>query len=266
MSRSVTVATPPRGSTTWENAQPVFRTTAMGTGVALGHNGNLVNAAELGGRARAAGLIGTRDRPAATSDSDVIGVVGARAADATLEQAALELLPTVRGAFCLTFMDESTLYAARDPYGVRPLCWGGSNAAGSWRGRPPPWISSARRSSATSSRASCWPSTQTACAPRVSAPEPQGLRLRICVPGPAGQHDRRAIRARHPGRYRSPAGPGASGRGGPGYWRAGIGHPRRRRLRAGIGDPVRTGPDEERLRRADVHPALTNHQAAGHPP
>ena len=34
------------GSTTWENAQPVFRNTAAGTGVALGHNGNLVNTAE----------------------------------------------------------------------------------------------------------------------------------------------------------------------------------------------------------------------------
>ena len=31
------------GDTTWENAQPVFRNTAAGTGVALGHNGNLVN-------------------------------------------------------------------------------------------------------------------------------------------------------------------------------------------------------------------------------
>ena len=35
------------GSTTWENAQPSFRTTPAGTGLALGHNGNLVNTAEL---------------------------------------------------------------------------------------------------------------------------------------------------------------------------------------------------------------------------
>ena len=48
------------GSTTWENAQPVFRNTAAGTGVALGHNGNLVNATELAARAREAGLLGTR--------------------------------------------------------------------------------------------------------------------------------------------------------------------------------------------------------------
>jgi amidophosphoribosyltransferase len=113
------------GSTTWENAQPVFRNTAAGTGVALGHNGNLVNATELAARAREAGLMGTRGAPAATTDSDILGALLAHgAADSTLEQAALELLPTVRGAFCLTFMDENTLYAARDQYGVRPLSLG----------------------------------------------------------------------------------------------------------------------------------------------
>ena len=113
------------GSTTWENAQPVFRNTAAGTGVALGHNGNLVNATELATRAREAGLLNTRGASAATTDSDILGALLAHgAADSSLEQAALELLPTVRGAFCLTFMDETTLYAARDPYGVRPLSLG----------------------------------------------------------------------------------------------------------------------------------------------
>ncbi|KHO17764.1 amidophosphoribosyltransferase [Mycolicibacterium setense] len=115
------------GSTTWENAQPVFRNTAAGTGVALGHNGNLVNTAELAARARSAGLIDTKHagNMLATTDSDILGALLAHgAADATLEQAALELLPTVRGAFCLTFMDENTLYAARDPHGVRPLALG----------------------------------------------------------------------------------------------------------------------------------------------
>ena len=51
------------GSTTWENAQPVFRNTAAGTGVALGHNGNLVNAADLATRAREAGLSAPAARP-----------------------------------------------------------------------------------------------------------------------------------------------------------------------------------------------------------
>ena len=82
------------GDTTWENAQPVFRNTAAGTGVALGHNGNLVNTAELAARARDAGLIGTRCPAPATTDSDILGALLAHgAADSTLEQAALELLP-----------------------------------------------------------------------------------------------------------------------------------------------------------------------------
>src|SRR5271166_5554546 len=104
---------------------PLCPNTAAGTGVALGHNGNLVNSAELVARAREAGLMNSRVPCAATTDSDMLGALLAHgAADSTLEQAALELLPTVRGAFCLTFMDENTLYAARDPYGVRPLSLG----------------------------------------------------------------------------------------------------------------------------------------------
>lgn len=115
------------GSTTWENAQPIFRTTAVGTGIALGHNGNLVNTAELSTRARELGLVTGRlaGTMAATSDSDVMTALLAHAAaDKSIEQAAMELLPTLQGAFCLTFMDEHTLYAARDPHGVRPLCLG----------------------------------------------------------------------------------------------------------------------------------------------
>lgn len=113
------------GSTTWENAQPVFRTTAVGSGLALGHNGNLVNTAELANRAREAGLANNRRAGAGTTDSDVMtALLADAAADSTIEQAAMKLLPTLRGAFCLTFMDENTLYAARDPHGVRPLCLG----------------------------------------------------------------------------------------------------------------------------------------------
>ncbi|GAA4809207.1 amidophosphoribosyltransferase [Tomitella cavernea] len=114
------------GATTWENAQPIFRTTTAGTGIALGHNGNLVNTAELAAEASEKGLLGrSRGSGRGSSDSDLIGALLAHAAaDSTIEQAAIELLPRLRGAFCLTFMDENTLYAARDPHGVRPLCLG----------------------------------------------------------------------------------------------------------------------------------------------
>jgi len=107
------------GSTTWENAQPSFRTTSAGTGLALGHNGNLVNTADLA--AATAGLTGGLG---STSDSDLITALLAARPDVSVEQAALDVLPTLRGAFSLVFMDEHTLYAARDAQGVRPLVLG----------------------------------------------------------------------------------------------------------------------------------------------
>jgi amidophosphoribosyltransferase len=36
----------------------------------------------------------------------------------------MEVLPKLKGAFCFVFMDENTLYAARDPQGIRPLVLG----------------------------------------------------------------------------------------------------------------------------------------------
>jgi amidophosphoribosyltransferase len=108
------------GSTTWENAQPTFHTTAAGSGLALGHNGNLVNTAELMVQA---GKVGARN--GATTDSDLItGLLAAAAADIGIENAAQRVLPRLRGAFSLVFCDEDTLYAARDPHGVRPLVLG----------------------------------------------------------------------------------------------------------------------------------------------
>ena len=59
------------GAVTWENAQPSFRTTRTGTGLALGHNGNLVNTLELANEAVAAG-ISTQSNLKATTDSDLL--------------------------------------------------------------------------------------------------------------------------------------------------------------------------------------------------
>src|SRR5690606_36629477 len=59
-----------------------------------------------------------------SSDTSVVTALLAGDPDHTLEATALEVLPRLRGAFCLVFMDENTLYAERDPQGVRPLVLG----------------------------------------------------------------------------------------------------------------------------------------------
>ncbi len=119
------------GSSVWENAQPTFRATPSAS-LALGHNGNLINTLELAALVDpAAGRGGNR----ATTDTDVLTALFAGAAgdhlapaagqgETAIEESALAALPLVRGAYSLVFMDERTLYAARDPQGFRPLVLG----------------------------------------------------------------------------------------------------------------------------------------------
>jgi amidophosphoribosyltransferase len=104
------------GSTTWENAQPVFKTDGVRS-VALGHNGNLVNTRQL------AAMVGTGG---ASTDSDLVTALIAAEAPNTqgLDDAAMRVMPMLQGAYCFVFMDERSIYAARDPFGVRPLSIG----------------------------------------------------------------------------------------------------------------------------------------------
>ena len=104
------------GASRWENAQPTFRSNSAG-GLALGHNGNLTNTGRL-----VATLEGTQ--LAGTSDTEVITALLAARPDEPVEDAAARVLPLLEGAFSLVFMDERTLYAARDPRGFRPLVLG----------------------------------------------------------------------------------------------------------------------------------------------
>jgi amidophosphoribosyltransferase len=105
------------GSSTWDNAQPAFKVTPTGNGIALGHNGNLVNTAEL---ARHLGPAGDK----CTSDSDLLATMLAVDADTSLEEAIVQTCRLVAGAFSLVVMDESTIYGVRDRHGVRPLVLG----------------------------------------------------------------------------------------------------------------------------------------------
>jgi amidophosphoribosyltransferase len=133
------------GASVWANAQPTFRSTPT-VSLALGHNGNLINTREL------AALLGESGQGggeiAATSDTDVLTAlfvsdralpgpavdsavdpavgpaVGPAGGPAGVEGAAAAVLPLAKGAYSLVFMDEQTLYAARDPHGFRPLVLG----------------------------------------------------------------------------------------------------------------------------------------------
>lgn len=145
------------GATTWENAQPMLGPVG-GSTLALAHNGNLTNTRELMAsvqRTSGEDLTGELGRGSST-DTAVIaalmalvsergGIAGpqdvptdpdadlyhplpedeaAAEPPLTVAQAARRVLPMLRGAYSLVFMDERTLYAARDPHGVRPLVLG----------------------------------------------------------------------------------------------------------------------------------------------
>ncbi|MFN8125993.1 MAG: amidophosphoribosyltransferase [Candidatus Nanopelagicales bacterium] len=115
------------GASVWENAQPTFRPTANGM-LALAHNGNLTNTHEMAERVAAqaaeSGELPLSDAAVATSDTDLVAALLAAHPSEGLEAAALAELPRVEGAFSFVFMDEHTLYAARDPHGIRPLVLG----------------------------------------------------------------------------------------------------------------------------------------------
>jgi amidophosphoribosyltransferase len=108
------------GSTTWANAQPAHRQVGA-TSVALGHNGNLTNTAQL------AAALGVSE---ATTDSDLMAESLARAIDdgrsdsRGLEIALIKVAPTWEGAFSLVLMDQGRIVGLRDPNGFRPLCLG----------------------------------------------------------------------------------------------------------------------------------------------
>jgi amidophosphoribosyltransferase len=114
------------GGSTWENAQPTLGGSS-GRTIALGHNGNLINTVELRalvdehfGGAPITGELARGN----TSDTALVMTLLTADPAKTPEEAALELFPKLRGAFSFVFMDEHTLYAARDPWGVRPLALG----------------------------------------------------------------------------------------------------------------------------------------------
>lgn len=107
------------GSSRIQNAQPMcFEHGSLGP-VALGHNGNLVNATDLRRELEEQGVTFT-----STSDTEVIGQLLARTPGSDLERVLTRALPRAEGAYCLILLTRDSLVAARDPLGIRPLCLG----------------------------------------------------------------------------------------------------------------------------------------------
>lgn len=129
------------GADIWVNAQPALGPTPTGS-VALAHNGNLTNTQEL--REKAKEVSERAISPESTDTMVLTALLGAygsakekaqrevndpqvkapQTARGSLIEAALNVLPSITGAFSLCFMDERTLYGARDAHGIRPLVLG----------------------------------------------------------------------------------------------------------------------------------------------
>ncbi len=112
------------GSQHLKNAQPLVVEYGRG-GLALAHNGNLVNSERLRAELEQRGSIFQ-----STVDTEVIIHLIAAAAADTLEDRVVEALRQVRGAYSLVFLAPDKLIAVRDPNGFRPLVLG--RVKGAW--------------------------------------------------------------------------------------------------------------------------------------
>lgn len=108
------------GASTRENAQPLVLNYVKGT-LALAHNGNLINAAELRHDLEYTGAIFQT-----TIDSEVIAyhIARERLNSKTVEEAVNRACQKIKGAYSLVVMSPRKLIGARDPYGFKPLCIG----------------------------------------------------------------------------------------------------------------------------------------------
>jgi amidophosphoribosyltransferase len=111
------------GSSVLANAQPILARYREGP-LALGHNGNLTNAAQL-----RADLVDKGSIFQTSSDSEVLVHLIARSEAREIEDQILDALERVEGAYSLVLTIGRTLYAIVDARGFRPL-WLGKLGAG----------------------------------------------------------------------------------------------------------------------------------------
>jgi amidophosphoribosyltransferase len=119
------------GSSSWRNAQPVYRSVGD-AGFALGHNGNLTNTAELSDSlGMLPGMLEPEPGLDSTTDSALVAELIAREYPAQprsdgrdLEGALERVLPRLEGGFSFVLLDDARLIGVRDRHGFWPLALG----------------------------------------------------------------------------------------------------------------------------------------------
>src|SRR3984893_12147278 len=106
------------GESRLSNAQPILIDWAHGQ-IAICHNGNLVNSTEL-----REDLVRQGSIFQSNSDTEVVLHLYARSGAVSVEDAVIESVSQVQGAFCLLMLTRDRLIAVRDPHGFRPLALG----------------------------------------------------------------------------------------------------------------------------------------------
>ena len=106
------------GSSMLRNAQPFMIETIHGP-LALAHNGNLINSAELRNELMQYGV-----GFSSSSDTEVMTMMLARNGGSTWEERIKTAMKKWVGAYSLVILTRDCVYAVRDPWGFRPLCIG----------------------------------------------------------------------------------------------------------------------------------------------
>jgi amidophosphoribosyltransferase len=111
------------GSSVVVNAQPLLERAPFGD-VALAHNGNLTNTDEM--RAELSPITVLH----ASSDSEVLARLIVEAPGDDMRARIRSVMSRAEGAYSIVMSTENALYAFRDPWGVRPLCYGTNPSGG----------------------------------------------------------------------------------------------------------------------------------------
>ncbi len=234
------------GESRLSNAQPFLIDCVHGQ-MSICHNGNLVNAGEI-----RRDLVSKGSIFQTSSDTEVVLHLYARSTASSQEQAAIESLAQVRGAYSILMMSADRLIAARDPHGFRPMALGRLGDA---------WIVCSETCALDLIQATYVRDVEpgevvviTAAGPHVAQAVPAGthipLRLRARLLRPSGQLRVRPQRERGADRDGPATRRGVDGRGRRRRAHSRLGRLRGDRLLRDVGHPDADGAHPQPLRRA----------------